>query len=289
MCDWFMLSVFACVLFGVQAFMYKLGMKKHMNEFVLVGYFTLSAAVISLLVFLSRHAQFSIFTAMFLFAVLYGLFFSFKTLAQMKALKFLPTNIVFPITASNVVLVVIASFLFLKESLSTSQIIGITFVSFAVIFLYLEKKSFELQKKHFIKGFSIALLAMFFSAALSFTNKIAAMNWDKFLFMSVAYFFGASISFALGMLTRDSNSLSDLFLRKDIVALGFGIGLINFFGWCSLLSALSYGPLSLIAPIISLYVFVTAILGVIFHNEKLTVRRLLLIAISISGVILLKI
>ena len=288
MFDWFALSVFACALFGVQAFMYKTGMKKDMDEFILVGYFTLSAAVISLLVFLSRPPQFPAFTAIFLLAILYGLFFSFKTLAQMKALKFLPTNIVFPVTASNVLLVVIASFLFLNESLSMLQIIGIALVSFAVIFLYFEK-SFELQKKHFIKGFAIALLAMFFSAALSFTNKIAAMNADKLLFMSVAYFFGASVSFALRTLARDSNSLSDLFLRKDIIALGLGIGVINFFGWYSLLSALSYGPLSLIAPVISLYVFVAAVLGVIFHKEKLTVRRFLLMAISIFGVILLKI
>ena len=107
---WFILAIMASVLFGVQSFLYKVGTKKDLDKFQVTFSFTLTAAILSLCLFLFKSNQTAfLIKPVLIIGGLYGIFFFCKTIGQMKALEFLPTNIVFPITSSNTVLVVILS------------------------------------------------------------------------------------------------------------------------------------------------------------------------------------
>jgi len=123
---------------------------------------------------------------------------------------------------------------------------------------------------------------MVFSAAASFTNKIAAMNVNKELFISISYFVSAFLSLIFLKFGEKKTPFN-----KDTIRFGITIGIVNFLGFYILLYALSLGPLSIISPTIGLYVLVTTILARLFYKEELSSKRLFLIFLSVLAITLL--
>jgi uncharacterized membrane protein len=81
--------------------------------------------------------------------------------------------------------------------------------------------------------------------------------------------------------------------RKSIVSpgsvkIGFLIGLTAFLGGYSILTALTMGPFSLITAIHSLYIFPTAIAGVLMFKEKMTPGRWLLLGLAVLATLLIR-
>jgi len=273
-------AVISTVLFGIQSFLYDTGAKKNFNVFELTFYFSITAAFLSLIIFLFNQSRISI-KLILLFGVLYGVFFFIKTVLQMKALKFIPINVVFPITSSSLVILVLIGIFFLKEGLTSLRIIGISLAIFVILSFYLDKKS-NIKNKNYKLGVLIAIIAMFFSAASALTNKLAAININRELFIFTAYIICAFISVIFFKNKRNKLSIKS-------AKLGILIGIINFLGFYSLLYAYSLGPLSIIAPIVAMYILVASILGYLIYKEELTLRKTILISLAIFAIIILSI
>jgi len=282
MIPWFLLAVISNLLFGVQSFLYKVGMTKDYDKFELTFSFTLTASVLSFLVYLFRWQSLSLRLIVLLGGVC-GLFYFLKTSGQMKALRNVPANIVFPITGSNVALVVLLAVFVLKESLSLTQTVGIALAISVIIAYYARSRGKHIEKgRNYKRGVLIAIGAMIFSAAAAFTNKIAAMLVTKEAFIFLAYAVTAALSLSLF-----KNKEKEFNPRT--LSLGSLIGLINFLGYYSLLTALSVGPLSIISPIVGLNFLATVVLSYVAFREKITPLRVLLILLAVVAAILLRI
>ena len=282
MIDWFLLAIVSNILFGVQSFLYKYGMNNEHDKFELTFSFTFTASLLSLILFLFSSHIIS-YELVLILGGLYGLFYFLKTIGQMKALKKVPSNVVFPITSSSVALVVILAVFVLNESLTLVQSVGIALAISVIIAFYARTDNNEEGIKGKYKaGVIIAILAMIFSASASFTNKIAAMLVNKGFFIFAAYSVTALLSFFL------FKSHGKHF-NKETLKLGSLIGSINFVGYYSLLTALSAGPLSIISPIVGLSFLSTIILGYFIYKERITAYRVLLIVLSIIAAVLLRI
>jgi uncharacterized membrane protein len=110
----------------------------------------------------------------------------------MDALRYLPTNIVFPISSSNRALVVLLAVVFLNESLTYVQILAIALILFVIIMFYSERQN-KINESRFSYAFFVAVLAMFISALALFVQKLAAISANKELFMAVSYLLCATL------------------------------------------------------------------------------------------------
>ena len=85
-----------------------------------------------------------------------------------------------------------------------------------------------------------------------------------------------------------SNS-TKIYNKKESIKIGVLIGIVNFVGYFSLLTAMKTGPLSLIAAIHSTYVIIIILLAKKIHKEEFSLKQLGFVGLTVVGVILLRI
>ncbi|MFH1308342.1 MAG: DMT family transporter [archaeon] len=284
--EWFILSVFATIMFGIQSFLYKSSMEKGCNKFLVTLSFMVTVEILAVILFLFKGINFSSLLITLVLGFVFAIVFYIKTISQMKALQFLPTNKVFPITASEVILVIIFALIFFHETLELYQIIGITMIILSITLIHSRSKK---QKDYSEKkiGFFYAFLAIPFGAAVVITNKFATMNSEIGFFIVIAYLFSILISF-ISYKVAEENSNKKV-SKKDSLKIGIFIGIVNFLGFFAFLTALKTGPLALVSAIHPNYIIVTVILARIVHKEELTWKQFGLVVLSVIGIILLKI
>jgi uncharacterized membrane protein len=99
-----------------------------------------------------------------------------------------------------------------------------------------------------------------------------------FLFMSYVF---TTVFSGIGMGLRGSSF-------KKQIPFGLIMGVINLLTYIPLIWALSRGPLSIISPVVATSVLFASLLAWVFHKEKLTVKRVVLIILSIAAVALMR-
>lgn len=285
--NWFLLSIIATSAFGIQSFLYKSAVVKGCNKFLVTLTFMATVELLALISFLYQGAHISQLLFTIILGFLFASFFWLKTLGQLKALEYLPTSKVFPITSSSVALTVIYALVLLKETITFIQLFGILSIVLAVVLINRESKtrSDYHEKK---TGFLISFLVVLPAAAMEITNKYAALRTDISFFIVVTYLFSILISSGSYLATRKANEISKNTVW-DSIKFGLLIGIINFIGYISSLFSFKTGPLSLIAPILALSVVITVILAKIIHKEELSIRQFGLVLLSVFGIILLRV
>jgi len=283
--EWFWLAIIATTMFGIQSFLYKEATEKGCNNFFVTLIFMITVELLALFTFWLKGINFIYLSITLILGCLFAVFFFLKTIGQLKALEYLPTNKVFPITSSGMILAVLYALLFFQESLELKQILGIVVIVSAVILIHQKAKNEHNYQQKKI-GFLIALLAAVMSGAMEIINKYAALSTNLNLFIIVTYLFGILISATSYTASRgQSQKVNNI---KNSVKIGILIGLVNFIGYSASLSAMTRGPLSLIAPILAFCVMITVILAKLVYHEELSTKQLSLVILSITGVILLK-
>ena len=101
--------------------------------------------------------------------------------------------------------------------------------------------------------------------------------------MFLTYTFNMIFSFEMSKKTNNKNDNN-----SSAVMLGITMGVLNFFGFYFLLSALKIGQLSLIFVIQSMSLLFPIVLSVIIYKEKTTARRLFGVILAIVALILIK-
>ncbi|MFH1500498.1 MAG: EamA family transporter [archaeon] len=284
--EWFIFSIFATVMFGIQSFLYKGAMKKGCDKFVVTLSFMITVAFFALILFLFEGITFTNLLITFIIGLIFAIAFYSKTIIQMKALQYLPTNKVFPITSSEVILVIFFALVFFKEVLEFYQILGVALIIIAVTLIHGQsKKQKDYSKSK--KGFLFAFLSIPFGATVVISNKFASLNSETGFFILVSYILLILISFVSYEVVERRNAKKAP--KRDSIKMGLLIGVVNFAGFFSFLSALEKGPLSLVAAIHPNFVVVTVILARIVYKEELSLKQFSLVLLSVIGVILLRI
>ncbi len=282
--DWFILVILATVLFGLQSFIYQRIAIKNANKYLVTFIFLFTVFALTLIVNFVQGISFINLPKTIVLASLFAIFFYIVTILQMKALEYLPSNLVFPITSSSVFLTVLYSLFFFRESLSLFQGTGIILIFTSLVLI---KRSIpEKDKKvNGLRGFIIALIVIIPASGMAIVNKYAATGTSLLSFILLNYLFSSIIALTAFSIKRPKVEIN---LRTSLL-LGVFLGVINFVAYFAFLSAMQVGPLSIISPIQSMFVLVTVFLSKIFHKEELKFKQLFLVCLSIIGVVLLRI
>ena len=218
-------------------------------------------------------------------SVINAVTFLAATIFKIEALKQIATNIAYPIIRLSTVLVVIFGVIFFNERLTFFQGLGII-LSLAVIVLVAgQNKNNKNKDINFRRGLTLTLFALVAGAAATTAVKFAAVGVNLLGFMFVSYTLNTFFSFMIrNKLQTDREDSS----QKNALILGLAIGIANFIGFFVLLKAYTVGPLSIIAPIISLSFVFVIILSAVIYKERLDTQRVIGIILAIFAIILMK-
>ncbi len=282
--DWFILVIVATVLFGLQSFVYQRISILHANKYLVTFIFLFTVFALTLIANFVQGVSFINLPKTIALASLFAIFFYVVTILQMKALEYLPSNLVFPITSSSVFLTVLYSLIFFKESLSLFKGTGIILI-FAALVLIRRSIPEKDKKVNGLKGFIIALIVIIPASGMAIVNKYAATGTSLLSFVLLNYLFSSIIALGAFSIKRPKVETN---LRTSLL-LGVLLGAINFIAYFAFLFSMKTGPLSIISPIQSMGILITIFLSKIFHKEELKLKQLFLVCLSILGVILLRI
>ena len=215
--------------------------------------------------------------------ILWGILFSIGMVLQKTILKEVETNSLFPITSSvsNIVTIFLGVML-LHESVSMAQCLGMMLTITAVFLLSAEKGTVPLRGRLlFLMTCSIVI-----SVLSKYVQKFGMDRNPVNTFMISEYLGASATGLVLFGVTKEAR-FSELF--KFSYAKGaFFIGGFGFLAALAMLLALKHGTLSGVYGITPLYVVIVAFLGKIFFKEELTFKKILLILLSVTGIILIK-
>ncbi len=279
--NWLVFSLSATLLLGISVALYKVPSFKNESRYVTAFWSMIFPFFLSI-IFFSGFLNLSS-PKMILTALIWGISFSLLVLLQMKALKDVDTNALFPVTSIiSLVTSLVAGFLLFKEIISLVQFIGIFLVIVVVYFYLYKKENIRYSNEILFLGLGI----IFFSAFNKIIQKFVAEGFDIHAYQIYQYAFATLFSFLILIYFHKKKTFS-YFTKKSFLS-GSLIGIFAFFGGYALLTALTKGPFVLIMSIHSLYIFVTALTGFFLFKEKLDKKIILLILVSVLAVILMR-
>ena len=283
--NWYVLSIVALVLMGVQRFLYKVCAEKECDTAWTTFSFMATVTVLSAVFFLALKGSVSDARMLLLTAGINSASFVLGTITHIEALKHVPSSVVYPIIRLNMVVVVLFSILFLHDRVSLHQVLGILLAIAVIVILTREAEGAKGNVGSVRKGLLLAFVSLVSGSVASISSKFAAVYSNKLGFMALSYFLGALFSAALIRRSGEEVSRGN---RKDAVLIGLLMGLINFVGFYTFLAALSVGPLSIIVSITGMHFVIAVLLSVIVYKEKLNRTRLLGLGLAVLSILFLR-
>ena len=283
--NWYVLSIVALVLMGVQRFLYKVCAEKECDTAWTTFSFMATVTVLSAVFFLALKGSVSDARMLLLTAGINSASFVLGTITHIEALKHVPSSVVYPIIRLNMVVVVLFSILFLHDRVSLHQVLGILLAIAVIVILTREAEGAKGNVGSVRKGLLLAFVSLVSGSVASISSKFAAVYSNKLGFMALSYFLGALFSAALIRRSGEEVSRGN---RKDAVLIGLLMGLINFVGFYTFLAALSVGPLSIIVSITGMHFVIAVLLSVIVYKERLNRTRLLGLGLAVLSILFLR-
>jgi drug/metabolite transporter (DMT)-like permease len=283
--NWYVLSIVALVLMGVQRFLYKVSAEKECSTAWTTFSFMATVTVLSAVFFFSFKESVSDPSMLILTAGINSASFVLGTITHIEALKHVPSSVVYPIIRLNMVVVVLFSILFLHDHVSLHQVLGILMAIAVIVILTKDAEEEKGSLGSARKGLFLVFVSLIAGSVASISSKFAAVYSNKLGFMTLSYFLGALFSAAL---IRRSGKERSGGSRKDAVRIGVLMGLINFAGFYTFLAALSVGPLSIIVSITGMHFVIAVLLSVIVYREKLSGMRIIGMALAIASILFLR-
>jgi drug/metabolite transporter (DMT)-like permease len=283
--NWYVLSIVALVLMGVQRFLYKVSAEKECSTAWTTFSFMATVTVLSAVFFISFKESVSDVSMLILTAGINSASFVLGTITHIEALKHVPSSVVYPIIRLNMVVVVLFSILFLHDHVSLHQVLGILMAIAVIVILTKDAEEEKGSLGSARKGLFLVFVSLIAGSVASISSKFAAVYSNKLGFMTLSYFLGTLFSAAL---IRRSGKERSGASRKDAVRIGVLMGLINFAGFYTFLAALSVGPLSIIISITGMHFVIAVLLSVIIYKEKLSGMRIIGMALAIVSILFLR-
>jgi drug/metabolite transporter (DMT)-like permease len=285
MTNWYVLSIVALVLMGVQRFLYKVSAERKCDTAWTTFAFMSTVTVLSVISFLSLSETVHDARMLLLTAGINSASFVLGTITHIEALKHVPSSVAYPIIRLNMGVVVLFSILFLHDPLSLHQVLGILLAMAVIAILTRDAEKGQNAYGSLRKGMVLVFVSLFSGSVASISSKFAAVYSNKLGFMALSYFLGALFSAALIGKSRKERSGGS---RSDALWIGFLMGMINFVGFYTFLEALSVGPLSIIVSITGMHFVIAVLLSVIVYKEKLNRVRILSMTLAIASILFLR-
>lgn len=280
--SWFPFSILATLLFGVAMALYKLPSAKNHNRFATAFWSLLVPAILASIFFYS-YLPLSTPVMMWI-ALLWGITFTCIMLLQMYALSHVDTNVLFPVTTTaSLIITVFVGIFFFNEYTTLLQTLGII-LAVVTIFLFLYKGG-KLQYSRFLVSIGSGII--FISVLNKVLQKVVADKFDIHAFQIYQYLFAAAFVLLLYLVLYRCEWREHIF--SGGLGVGSLIGVFSFFGGYSLYLALTKGPFPLITSVHSLYILITALTAYFLFQEKLTMKKIILLLMAILAVILIRI
>jgi len=283
--NWYVLSIVALVLMGVQRFLYKVSAERECSAAWTTFSFMATVTVLSAVFLLSLKEPISGARMLLLTAGINSASFVLGTITHIEALKHVPSSVVYPIIRLNMVVVILFSILFLQDRLSLHQVLGILLAIAVIVILTRDAEEGKGSIGSVKKGLFLVFVSLISGSVASISSKFAAVYSNKLGFMALSYFLGTLFSAALIRKSRKEESRGN---RKDAIRIGLLMGLINFVGFYTFLAALSVGPLSIIVSITGMHFVIAVLLSVIFYKEKLSRMRILGMGLAVASILFLR-
>jgi drug/metabolite transporter (DMT)-like permease len=283
--NWYVLSIVALVLMGVQRFLYKVSAERECSTVWTTFSFMATVTVLSAVFFFSLKESVSGARMLVLTALINSASFVLGTITHIEALKHVPTSVAYPIIRLNMVVVVLFSVLFLRDHVSLHQALGIVLAIAVIVILTRDAEEVKGAFGSVSKGLFLVFVSLISGSVASISSKFAAVYSNKLGFMALSYFLGTLFSAAL---IRKSGKEGSPRNRKDAMVIGLLMGLINFVGFYTFLAALSVGPLSIVVSITGMHFVIAVLLSVIVYKEKLSRMRIVGICLTMVSIVFLR-
>ncbi len=288
MFGWFFYALLATVIYGVIAFLYKKAGEHNLSTIRVINRSSIIVVFISLLFVIFQKGDY-FWGVSTIYAFFNATFFSVAAIFQMHALKFAPTSYVLPVEKFNNVIVIALSISVLSERPSLIQWGGIvlSFIAIGAIVWAIKNDKGEIISLK--KGLTFSFISAIGSGFSIFTGKLASNEVSTMPYIFISYSFVMIYTFLISIILRkkSKNEKTKLFIPSD--KYGFLIGVLNFFGYYSILTAFSKGPLSLIQAIFSVSMVISILMAVVFLKEPFDKKKGIVLAIAMIAVILIKI
>lgn len=203
----------------------------------------------------------------FLFLILSGLATGASWLCYFKALQMGDINKVVPIDKSSIILTIILAFVFLRESVSLTKVIGVVLIG-AGTFLMIEKKDADFKQQ---KGKSWLLYAVgsaVFASLTSILGKIGISNVESNLGTAIRTCVVLLMAWVMVFATGKHHTMQNI-EKKELAFICLS-GIATGASWMCYYKALQEGPASVVVPIDKLSVLVTVAFSYIVFHEKLS-------------------
>lgn len=283
---WFWYSLLAFILMGLQGFLYKVAAEKHCDTVLTTFVFMSTVSILSFALWIYFREPAGNFAALIILALANSLSFLVATLTFIEALKYIPATTAFSIARLNLVTLTIFSVAWFHDRLSPYQISGIAIALVAMVVLSKGIGGNGSPPEHTKRGAAFLIGSLFTSAVAGISSKFAAMHVGKLSFLAIVYAIAALCSLVLAIKTARTKGRDNF---RTVLSIGITMGILNFFGYYAFLSALSIGPLSLVASITGMHFVVSVVLSILIFKEHLTVFRLIGFLLTILSIILLRI
>lgn len=283
---WLIYSLTATLFLGISMAFWKIPSLKNYSSFfstfwtnVLSTFFVVSYLLVSRIESLEGLQKIS------WYALAWGACFAVNMVLMKLLLKDKEAGTVLPVTSSLGSLVTIFIGLsFFAESISVIQFLGIMAISLSV-YLFTRKGGslkFDTRTILFVLGIIIS------STTSKYFQKLGAVHDTIGHYMLWQYIGAAGFALLIALWFERKNFKAVLQI-KDYWKGSLLISIFGVFGGIAIFKALETGPLSGVYAIHPAYTFISAIFAYLFFKEKLTLKKVLLILLTIFGVILLRI
>ena len=222
-----------------------------------------------------------------LFLGLSGLATGASWLCYFKALQLGDVSRVAPVDKSSTVLSILLAFLFLRESVSAWQIVGVVGIGAGTL-LMIEPKSVQREGKGSRRGWlGYALLSALFAALTSIFGKIGVEGVGSNLATALRTCVVLAFAWLMVFVTGTQKGLRSI--DKKSWAFLIGSGIATGLSWLCYYRALQEGPSCVVVPIDKLSDMVTMAISCIFLGERLNKRAApgLLLILCGTGAMLL--
>jgi drug/metabolite transporter (DMT)-like permease len=280
---WYFFSLAALLLLGTQRFLYKVAAERNCSSSLTTAVFMGTVTLMSGAVyFLSGKPPGDLSTLVGL-ALVNSIAFSLATVAHMEALRHLPATLTFPLTRLSILVVILFSIFYFHERLGPYQWGGV-FVGLSVVAVLAGDSGRTAKAGGSVRaGFLFITFCVLCGAVASISSKFAAISTGKAAFMALSYLLGTFFSLGIERMRGKGKGNSR---PAEAVKIGLLMGLLNFLGFYAFLTALSTGPLSVIALITGMHFVIAIALSVLLYRERMTLRRMVGIGLTLVAVFL---
>jgi len=278
-------AILSAVFAGLFSFVWKISAEKNHNSFVAIWYAFLASAFFAGILLLFEKWNFEPLWLLLILALWNAIFYMISLVTRNSALKHIDSSIYFPIYKVLAGIIVTAMWVIIfKEELSLWELLWIIIWMFIPLIL-ITKKENSIQK-NLKQGVILAITwAIFWAITISFWKILVLNNLSPLAYVSIGGLVWWIVSLRLwGEKLWNIVKISHNKMKRYALIWG----LFLFLSMYTFIHAIK-GNIAIAYTINSFSILIPILLSVIFYQEKLDTKKIIVILLSIVSIVLFKV